>query len=132
MTAHSPRDYLTIAEVAGLLGVSPATVRRWIERRRLPAYRVGTRGVRVRREDLPRVVSPLETEWQAEPHQPRIGGPAPKLTDKEVKQILAAIEGARQLQKILLDRQGGIPFTDSVEMLREMREERDRQLDALR
>jgi excisionase family DNA binding protein len=54
------RDYYTVAEAAKELDVSPSTVWRWIEARRLPAYRVGARKIRINKDDLAKVVSPLE------------------------------------------------------------------------
>ena len=49
-------DFLTVKQVAALLGVSERTVRRWISpaqppRERLACYRIG-RLVRIRRSDL--------------------------------------------------------------------------------
>jgi excisionase family DNA binding protein len=45
-------EYLTVAEIAELLKINPQTVRNWIDRRELPAVRVGQRRVRVRQSDL--------------------------------------------------------------------------------
>jgi excisionase family DNA binding protein len=39
---------LTAAEVGAMLGVQPATVCRWIEAGRLPAFRLGAKGGRLR------------------------------------------------------------------------------------
>jgi excisionase family DNA binding protein len=43
--------FLTVPEVAARLDVTAQTIRNWIERGTLPAYRVG-RAFRVRREDV--------------------------------------------------------------------------------
>lgn len=45
--ALSPERFLRIDEVARLLGVSPKTIRRWIESEALPAHRLGPRSLRV-------------------------------------------------------------------------------------
>jgi excisionase family DNA binding protein len=45
-------EFITVADVAGLLKVNQQTVRNWIDRGELPAFRVGRRRVRVRRNDL--------------------------------------------------------------------------------
>lgn len=55
-------DYYTVAEAARLLNVSRATIWRWIDRHRLPAYRVGARKIRIRREDLETVIRPARTK----------------------------------------------------------------------
>lgn len=47
-------EYLTVAEVARLLRVHRTTVWRWITAGRLHGYRLGTRTLRVRRDDLRR------------------------------------------------------------------------------
>ena len=54
MGRHSlVQNMLSTGEVARLLGVHPSTVRRWSERKRIKAYRIGPRGERrYRREDL--------------------------------------------------------------------------------
>ena len=45
-------EFLTVREIAELLKVNPQTVRNWIDRRELPAVRVGARRVRDRQSDL--------------------------------------------------------------------------------
>jgi len=56
------RDYYTVVEAAKALDVSPSTIWRWIEARRLPAYRVGARKIRIKKDDLAKVISPLEDD----------------------------------------------------------------------
>jgi len=43
---------MTVAEVAGLLSLNQQTIRNYIDAGRLSAVRVGSRRVRIRREDL--------------------------------------------------------------------------------
>ncbi|KXK08814.1 MAG: Helix-turn-helix domain protein [Microgenomates bacterium OLB22] len=45
-------DLLTIREVAGLLRVSPLTVKRWGKKGKLPAIRINTRGDRRYRKEV--------------------------------------------------------------------------------
>jgi excisionase family DNA binding protein len=52
---------LTVAEAAQRLDVSPSTVWRWIDARRLPAVRVGMRKVRVRSGDVEAMVTPARS-----------------------------------------------------------------------
>src|SRR5260370_19943430 len=56
--AGASRTYYSIAEVAALLGVSRVSVWRWIRSGRLPVSRLGHRTVRVKRDDLVRIVRP--------------------------------------------------------------------------
>ncbi len=53
-------EYYTVPEAARELRVSQATVWRWIKARRLRAYRVGPRRIRIRKQDLGAVVRPVE------------------------------------------------------------------------
>lgn len=52
------REFYTIPEAARLLQVSQATVWRWIQADKLPAYRVGPRRIRIKREELETVIRP--------------------------------------------------------------------------
>lgn len=52
MKSVRERDYYTVAEVAELLDVSHSTVWRWIRAGKLPAFRVGSRNLRIRSRDL--------------------------------------------------------------------------------
>lgn len=45
-------DLLTIREVAGLLRVSPLTVKRWGKKGKLPAIRINSRGDRRYKKDV--------------------------------------------------------------------------------
>ncbi len=49
-------DFLTVAEVAGILKLNQQTVRNWIDHGTLPALRVGRR-VRIRRGDFERILA---------------------------------------------------------------------------
>lgn len=52
---------LTINQAAERLNVTHGCVRNWVRNGRLPAVRVGTRSLRIRPDDLDRVVTPLPT-----------------------------------------------------------------------
>lgn len=125
-------EYLTVAEAAALLRVAPSTIRRWIREGDLPAYRLGRRRVGLKREELSRLIKPvgadeaLDRAASDSDEVERIR--RRKLTPEEVERSLAAFERARQHREDLLAQRGGVPFSDSVEIIREMREERDRQL----
>lgn len=48
-------EFLTVAEVAGILKLNPQTIRNWIDAGTLPAVRIGRR-VRILRSDLNRLI----------------------------------------------------------------------------
>ena len=52
-------EYITVAEAALLVPVTEKTVRRWFNEGRLTRYRVGVRGVRVRRSELDKLITPV-------------------------------------------------------------------------
>jgi len=57
------REYLTPEEAADALGIHVQTMRAYIRSGRLPAFRVaGERAIRIRREDLEKVLEPLGSE----------------------------------------------------------------------
>jgi excisionase family DNA binding protein len=56
--AIDARAVLSVSEAARTLGVSPSTIWRWIEAGKLPAYRIGPKKIRVRKEDLEQMVQP--------------------------------------------------------------------------
>jgi excisionase family DNA binding protein len=55
----------TVGQAATFFDVSPATVWRWIDAGKLPAYRVGGRKIRIRAEDLQEVVRPAREGREA-------------------------------------------------------------------
>ncbi|MBI3207602.1 MAG: helix-turn-helix domain-containing protein [Candidatus Solibacter usitatus] len=57
------RDYLTPEEAAQALGIHVQTLRGYIRSGRMPAFRLaGERAIRIRREDLSKVLEPLKPE----------------------------------------------------------------------
>lgn len=53
-----PEGLVSVAEAAEQYGVHPATIRRWIDRGLVPAYRVGERRIGIKASDLATVVKP--------------------------------------------------------------------------
>ena len=53
-------EFLSVAQAAKLLGVSHSTVWRWVDADELPAYRIGPKTIRIRREDLDAVIRPVK------------------------------------------------------------------------
>ena len=70
MVIVEDREYYTVAEAAKELDVSPSTVWRWIAAKRLPAYRVGARKIRIRKDDLASVVQSAQTDQPPAPRPP--------------------------------------------------------------
>jgi|SRR6266536_2025291 len=58
MSHEVQRDFYSVPQAAKLLGVSPSTVWRWIEADKLSAYRVGPRNIRIKKQDLEKMVQP--------------------------------------------------------------------------
>jgi excisionase family DNA binding protein len=58
MQDSKERIYLTVAEAARELDVSPSTVWRWIDSGRLPAFRAGPKTIRIKREELQALMRP--------------------------------------------------------------------------
>jgi excisionase family DNA binding protein len=70
MTSSQERDYYTVAQAAKVLDVSPSTIWRWIKAAKLPAYRVGPRKIRIKKADLPIIITPARTKEVSMEKQP--------------------------------------------------------------
>ena len=56
------KEFLSVKEIAEMLGVSVDTVQGWIRRKELVAYKVGTKAYRVKREDLDKFLAERRTK----------------------------------------------------------------------
>lgn len=88
MSSTTNRDYYTVAEAAEQLNVSHSTVWRWIRAGKLPAYRVGSRNIRIKRGELSRMVADFDdsrgqSELSVEERRRELLRP---MTDQEQKQ----------------------------------------------
>jgi excisionase family DNA binding protein len=101
-------EYCTVREAATALRVSVPTVWRWIRSGRLPADRIGSRSIRIKRADLDRMIKPLNTD-----------------TTQRASELMNRLA---VLHERILARRGGKPLPSSVEIIRQMREERSEQL----
>lgn len=84
-----PHDsqFCTVAEAARFLEMSPSTIWRWIEAERLPAYRLGPRSIRIRKQDLEAAIRPArgKEEVPMERDQPVVIRPSPsEITRRKV------------------------------------------------
>ncbi|HEY7030502.1 MAG TPA: helix-turn-helix domain-containing protein [Thermomicrobiales bacterium] len=133
MALRIDTEFLTVAEAAKALRVDRSTVRRWIANGDLPAYRVGPRRVRIKRDDLAQVVRPTTA---ATSPSPRLGMHYAEsddelrlpLTEEERDRALAALEAGNRIREDLLRQRGGVPFSPSWELINEARDERTEQL----
>lgn len=122
MVAVEKRDYYTVAEAAEALDVSPSTVWRWIAAKRLPAYRVGARKVRIGKDDLAKVVGPARPTELDEPEAtlPLGGYVFVRPSEEELARRHEVVA------RILENRKGRsiAPLTSS-DLIRQVREERE-------
>lgn len=106
----------------------PSTIRRWIDRGRLPAYRLGEKRVGVKPSDLARLVAPR-------PARPQHGGHVmqssqiviPPLTKEQQRRGLKALAELERLGAAIAARQGKLT-PESWELLNQSRDERTRDL----
>lgn len=94
MGTTTERDYYTVAEAAKLLNVSHSTVWRWIRAGKLRAYRIGSRNLRVRRQDLKnlRGFEPDDQEWESLSFAERRALLLRPLSDEEAREQQELIE----------------------------------------
>src|SRR5919197_3358462 len=62
MRRDQASDLLTVKEAASLLKVSPVTIKRYLKSGLLRAFHIGPRAIRIRREDLEKLLTPAGTE----------------------------------------------------------------------
>jgi excisionase family DNA binding protein len=58
MKPETDGAFYTVPQAALVLDVSPATIWRWIVAGKLPAFRVGPRRIRIRKEDVEQAIQP--------------------------------------------------------------------------
>lgn len=125
MVATREREYYTVAEAAAELDVSPSTVWRWIAAKRLPAYRVGARKIRIDKDDLANVIgdarpgAPSTREESAETRSAD-GYVFVRPSEEELARRRAVV------QQILASQQGrSIAPLTSADLVRRVRDERE-------
>lgn len=62
MATIQEREFYTVSEASQRLDVSRMTVWRWISDGKLPAYRVGGRAIRIRRQDVEGMLRPVRIQ----------------------------------------------------------------------
>lgn len=134
MLSMRDEDYVTVAEAARRLHVSHPTVWRWIKSGRLAAYRVGPKSIRIKAADLARLVQPVVAPPASGPTSGmRDTAPAytvrHTLTEEERQRALEVLKALDALHQRMRAEHGGEPYPSSVELIRQMREERSEELD---
>ncbi len=108
---------LSVPEAARLLGISRTTVSRWIGAGKLPAYRVGPKNIRIKKEDLEKVVQP------ARPAQQKGGSTMERIQIKRASKEEITRRQAL-VQRILANRsRRGISPLTSADLVQKAREE---------
>ena len=123
-------SYLTVGQAAEQLSVHPSTIRRWIDRGRLPAYRLGEKRIGVRPSDLARLVAPRPARaahgGRKAPSERLV---IPPLTEEEQRRGLQALAELERLGAAIAARHGHGKLTpESWELLNQARDERTRDL----
>jgi excisionase family DNA binding protein len=121
-------EYLNVQEAAAALKVNKSTIRRWIARGDLPAYRIGKRRIALKRSDVVALIGPARGYAEKGGDMAQIERqPIRTLTDQDKERARAAVAAAKQLQAELLARRGGTRFSPSWELLDELRDLRSQQ-----
>ena len=114
MRNETERPFYTVAEAARVLDVSPATVWRWIEAQKLPAYRVGPRRIRILKVDIDRVIQPARSE-------------AVTVNNETKRQDIFAHYDVARARQALLDSAGALAHVDRQVLQADLRAQREQQ-----
>jgi len=106
-------EFCTVPEAARELKVSQSTIWRWIYSRRLRAYRVGPRRIRIRKQDLGAVVRPVEGK-----------GVAAVDKERDSRDVFVGYD-AKQVREALRKSAGALRGLDRERLLGDLRAERE-------
>ncbi|MBI2849403.1 MAG: helix-turn-helix domain-containing protein [Chloroflexi bacterium] len=95
-------QFCSVSEAARALDVSPSTIWRWIEAEKLPAYRVGPKKIRIKKEDLETIIRParIRREEVAESKERAVSQP-PSQDEIARRQALVARILARRKERVI-------------------------------
>ncbi len=107
----------SVPQVASMLKVSPSTIWRWVESGKLPAFRVGEKIIRIKVEDLEKVISPARKSQKEE-----------NIMSKPSKQEITRRKAL--VKKILANRERMVitPLT-TTDLIHQVREQESRSYD---
>jgi excisionase family DNA binding protein len=115
MTNSQESDYYTVAQAAKVLDVSPSTIWRWVKAAKLPAYRVGPRKIRMKKEDLPIIITPARTKEVSMEKQPPTFQPP---TEEELARRKTLVDRILQLRE-----QSSIAPLTTADVIQQVRRE---------
>ena len=124
MAQKLEEEFYTIREAARILRVSVSTIWRWIDSGRLPAYRVGQRRIRIRRNDLGTMIQPFTGGKEGKMTKGEERVEVFKMSPNEARDQLAVVAEARRLQEQILARREGRLLPPSWPELNQSRDKR--------
>jgi len=117
--------YYTVREAAEELGVSPSTIWRWIDSGQLAASRIGPRAIRIKADDVRRVVRPTQRSALLGEQQVYTSlSQIPPWTEEDTRRAKKSMAELDEFRARLIARRGGRLFPDSAKIIREEREKR--------
>lgn len=136
-------EHVTVEEAAELLRVSVSTIRRWIRTGNVPAYRIGSRRLLLKRDELFASMQPVHRkDWEVADSEPEaidlesliVRSPEDRfvdrrLTPEEQKHAIAAFGRAKEHSDRILASRGGKPFPSSSNLINDARDELSRRPD---
>jgi excisionase family DNA binding protein len=99
MTTTEHQDYCTVSEAAAFLSVNPSTIWRWIKTGKLPAYRVGHKNIRIKKQDLAAVIQPVK-EVKMDKEREALFAPPSQAELRRRQELVAQIMVNRQQRDI--------------------------------
>ena len=130
MADSGEKLYYNVSEAARVLEVSPSTIWRWIAAAKLPAYRIGPRTIRIKKDDLAAMMRPARPP-DAAPRAPSnhdgkgIAGVRESFFTPPSAEELARRQAL--VAKILANREKrGIAPLTSADLVRQVRDEAER------
>ena len=124
MTDDTKPGYYTVAQAAAAHHLSRSTIWRWIDSGKLPAYRLGPRSIRIRRQDLETVLQPARNKRHSsqEKRGTMSGANRDEPTSKVLKEQLLSMAGvwsdldAETMIRRLYEARHAAPPSDSMRL----------------
>lgn len=118
---------LSVAEAAERYRVHPATIRRWIDRGLVPAYRVGERRIGIKETDLVKAVSPRPKKARRQADDTGRAIP-PQITPEDQERAREIVRRTRERRAQLAAKYGPV-VPPSWVLINEARDRRSHELE---